>query len=49
MTKPLILLLLAVLSGCATTPLPPYAASPCYANEASYDCQVERYHNVNVN
>jgi hypothetical protein len=49
MAKPLILLTLAVLSGCATTPAPQYTASPCYANEASYDCQVERYHNVNVN
>ena len=49
MAKPLILILLAVLSGCSTVVVQPNTASPCYANEASYDCQVERYHNVNVN
>jgi hypothetical protein len=29
-------------------PRPQASASPCAANEASYACQVERYHNVNV-
>jgi hypothetical protein len=49
MAKPLILLLLALLSGCSTTPVPRYTASPCHASEASYECQVERYQNVNAN
>jgi hypothetical protein len=42
------LIALLALAGCAN--LPPYAArvSPCAANEASYECQVERYVNVNV-
>jgi hypothetical protein len=41
--------LLLAIAGCAAAPPPPRAApSPCAVNEASYDCQVERYHNVNV-
>ncbi|MES3001181.1 MAG: hypothetical protein V4787_10865 [Pseudomonadota bacterium] len=48
MAKPLILILLAVLSGCSTVVVQPNTASPCSVNEASYDCQVERYHNVNA-
>ena len=39
---------LLALSGCSGLPLPQYAASPCAAGEASYECQVERYHNVSV-
>jgi hypothetical protein len=41
---------LLVLAGCAAAPVPPPAApvSACAVHEASYDCQVERYHNVNV-
>jgi hypothetical protein len=45
---PLALLLLA-LAGCGSAP-PPVVdmRSPCFAKEASYECQVERYNNVNV-
>lgn len=42
----LCLLALAACSG-----IPTYVAntpSPCATDEASYACQVERYHNVNV-
>lgn len=38
---------LVALAGCATAPYQP-TVSPCYASEASYECQVERYNNVNV-
>jgi hypothetical protein len=42
-------LLLALLAGCASGPPPVVDVhSPCYAHEASYACQVERYNNVNV-
>jgi hypothetical protein len=42
-------LLLLVLAGCASGPPPAVdMQSPCFANEASYACQVERYNNVNV-
>lgn len=40
--------LVLALAACAGTPVPPQAASPCAQSEASYDCQVERYFNVNV-
>jgi hypothetical protein len=42
-------LLLLALAGCASVP-PPAAdiRSPCFGNEASWECQVERYNNVNV-
>ncbi len=40
--------LLLVLAGCSGVPQPPYGASPCTAGEASYECQVERYQNVNA-
>jgi len=36
------------LAGCSGMPRAPDVSSPCYANESSYECQVERYHNVNV-
>jgi hypothetical protein len=41
-------LLLAVLAGCAGVPGGrPAAESPCArGGEASWDCQVERYHDV---
>ena len=51
MTKAFTALLPLVLAAC--TALPPgqlnASPSPCALNEASYECQVERYHNVNVN
>ncbi|MBC5768545.1 hypothetical protein [Ramlibacter albus] len=45
----LCLLLLTLAAGCATLPPPQQAeVSPCTVSEASFACQVERYHNVNV-
>jgi hypothetical protein len=40
--------LLLASGGCVSLPPPMPDASPCAAGEASYACQVERYHNVNV-
>ena len=34
------------LAGCAGVPQAQLAASPCAAGEATYACQVERYHNI---
>ena len=48
MARPLLLVLLLALAGCAGGPPPQAAVSPCSVSEASYECQVERYHNVNV-
>ena len=50
MTKALCTLALLALSGCAGLPPRSYqpAPSPCALSEASYECQVERYQNVNV-
>lgn len=45
MTRLLTLQLLLALAGCAAEPRPP-VTSPCAEGEASYACQVERYHNV---
>lgn len=39
--------LLAVVAGCTSLPPAQYTASACSGGqEASYACQVERYHNV---
>ena len=36
------------LAGCAGLPsAPPQDPSPCATSEASYECQIERYRNVN--
>jgi len=35
------------LAGCSGVPAYQYTASPCFASEASYECQIERYQNVN--
>ena len=48
MVKAFCVVLLVTLAGCAGTVPIQQAASPCWNNEASYACQVERYHNVNV-
>lgn len=39
-------LLLLALAGCAGVPRGRDAASACAASEASYECQVQRYHDV---
>lgn len=47
MAKPLAAVLLSLLAGCAAPP--PHErsiASPCGAGEATYACQVRRYHDV---
>ena len=36
------------LAGCSSVPYGHETASACSAGEATYACQVERYHNVNV-
>jgi uncharacterized lipoprotein YmbA len=48
MARRFTLILLLALAGCSSHP--PYQASPspCSAGEASYDCQIERYQNVNA-
>lgn len=50
MLKACNVVLLLALAGCAGLPPPPpqAGASPCFAAEASYECQIERYRNVNV-
>jgi hypothetical protein len=46
MGRTLCLIVLVALAGCSGLPLGQSAPSPCAAGEASYACQVERYHNV---
>ncbi len=48
MLKACNVVLLLALAGCASLPPPQAGASPCFAAEASYECQIERYRNVNV-
>lgn len=48
MPKLFLVVSIVLLSGCAGPPRAPDVSSPCYANESSYECQLERYHNVNV-
>jgi hypothetical protein len=48
MARTLGIFFLIALAGCSGVPRVQSAASPCSAGEASYACQVERYHNVNV-
>ena len=40
-----VVFLLLALAGCSGVPRQ-YPASPCAVSEASYACQIERYHNV---
>ncbi|MDB5858191.1 MAG: hypothetical protein JWQ76_1880 [Ramlibacter sp.] len=44
------IIILLALSACSGLPARQYEASPspCAISEASYECQVERYQNVNV-
>ena len=50
MSKRATFLVLLALSACSSLPPPRIDASPspCAVSEASYECQVERYQNVNV-
>jgi hypothetical protein len=48
MSKALMLIALLALGGCAAPPGAQYSAAPCAVHEASYECQVERYHNISV-
>jgi hypothetical protein len=40
--------ILLALTGCSAAPTRPAAPSACDAGEASYQCQLERYQNVNA-
>lgn len=46
MSKAITIALLFALAGCSAQPPAQYSGSPCDAGEATYACQVERYHNV---
>ena len=48
MFKALSVVFILALAGCSGLPQRQYTASPCSAGEASYECQIERYHNVSV-
>jgi hypothetical protein len=48
MVKAFSVVFILALAGCSGLPSRQYTVSPCFAGEASYECQVERYHNVNV-
>jgi hypothetical protein len=49
MIKAISFVLLVGLAGCSGIPRGQLTVSPCLAGEASYECQIERYNNVNVN
>ena len=46
MSRALAIALLFALAGCTNLPAARNTGSACDAGEASYACQVERYHNV---
>jgi hypothetical protein len=46
MVKAFSVVFLLALAGCSGVPYRPYIESPCSTGEASYPCQIERYHNV---
>jgi uncharacterized lipoprotein YmbA len=46
MSKAFAVILLLALGACSSAPRVQYSASPCAVHEASYACQVERYHNL---
>jgi hypothetical protein len=48
MAKTFAAFVLLLLAGCSGMPRQPAGTSACDAGEATYACQVERYHNVNV-
>jgi hypothetical protein len=46
MVKAFIVVFLLALAGCSGVRPRPYIESPCSAGEATYACQIERYHNI---
>ena len=48
MVKAIFVVLLLAQAGCSSVPHRQDNLSPCSMSEASYECQVERYHNVNI-
>jgi hypothetical protein len=46
MARTCLLLFLLALAGCAGLPPPRPSDSPCAVSEASYACQVKRYHDT---
>ena len=48
MVKAIFVVLLLAQAGCSSVPYRQDPLSPCAASEASYECQVERYNNVNI-
>jgi hypothetical protein len=46
MARTCLSLLLLALVGCSGLPAAPPSDSPCAVSEASYACQVKRYHDV---
>ena len=48
MFKAFSVVFILALAGCSGVPHRQYTASPCFAGEASYECQIERYQNINV-
>ena len=46
MVKSFSVVFLLALAGCSSVPHRQYTASACSTGEASYACQIERYHNV---
>lgn len=46
MARTLCLMVLVAVAGCSGLPAGQPGPSACAAGEATYDCQVERYHNV---
>ncbi len=42
------LVLLLVLAGCSGLPPVQRPTSPCEVSEASYECQMQRYHDVSA-
>jgi hypothetical protein len=48
MVKAFSVFFILAIAGCSGVPHTPPTASACFAGEATYQCQIERYHNVNV-
>lgn len=48
LAKLLFVIFSLLLAGCSAAPRGVDRSSPCFENEATYACQVERYQNVNA-